>query len=263
MKKHLWIFALSLTFSILFPASVAAANTQGYAWSESVGWFDFSNVNVGNTAITGHAYNDNTGWLVLEGVTNTSGSLGGYAWSESVGYIAFTGVRIINGVFQGQAYNDNIGWLSFGTSTTVTTSWIVPTTPSMPVVSSVSYGGGGGYSSVPASPAATTTSSGTSSLHMQPGGTAGKIVSTLANINRNLKILMRGEDVRLLQQFLNAQGFIVAKRGMGSVGKESTVFGPATKQALMRFQIKNKITPAAGYFGPKTKAFIKTLPTNN
>jgi hypothetical protein len=58
MKKTLII--LALFFGI---TSIASANTQGYAWSESVGWFDFSNVVITDTEVLGYAYNDNTGWL--------------------------------------------------------------------------------------------------------------------------------------------------------------------------------------------------------
>jgi hypothetical protein len=53
---------------------------------------------------------------------------------------------------------------------------------------------------------------------------------------RNLKQGDRGADVKRLQQFLNAQGFLVAKKGAGSPGKETTTFGPALKQALIRYQ---------------------------
>lgn len=74
---------------------------------------------------------------------------------------------------------------------------------------------------------------------------------------RNLTVGSRGDDVKALQVFLNSRGFKVALTGNGSVGKESTYFGPATKTALAKFQAANGITPASGYFGPKTRAIIK------
>ncbi|MBC7766802.1 hypothetical protein H7Y21_02310, partial [Arenimonas sp.] len=67
MKKYL------IALMIFIAVPTFAANTTGFAWSESVGWFDFKNVTVTNTAVTGHAYNDNTGWLVMDGVVNTNG----------------------------------------------------------------------------------------------------------------------------------------------------------------------------------------------
>jgi hypothetical protein len=73
---------------------------------------------------------------------------------------------------------------------------------------------------------------------------------------RNLRLGMSGADVQELQRFLNYSGFAVSINGAGSVGKETTYFGPATRAALARFQKANGIAPAIGYFGPVTRAFI-------
>lgn len=59
---------------------------------------------------------------------------------------------------------------------------------------------------------------------------------------RDLRVGMRGEDVRALQQFLNRAGFQIATRGLGSPGNESTYFGPATRTALIKFQEANAET---------------------
>ncbi len=75
----------------------------------------------------------------------------------------------------------------------------------------------------------------------------------------DLKLGTTGEDVRTLQKFLNSKGFTVAKIGAGSPGKETTIFGRATQAALVSFQKAKKITPAAGYYGPKTRALIRSL----
>jgi peptidoglycan hydrolase-like protein with peptidoglycan-binding domain len=64
--------------------------------------------------------------------------------------------------------------------------------------------------------------------------------------------------VLALQKYLNAHGYTVATSGPGSVGNETTTFGPATKAALIKFQKANNITPASGYFGPLTRAAIAT-----
>jgi peptidoglycan hydrolase-like protein with peptidoglycan-binding domain len=69
---------------------------------------------------------------------------------------------------------------------------------------------------------------------------------TTASIRRGLAQGAVGEDVRTLQILLNSNGIVVAQRGLGSRGNESTVFGPSTKNALIRFQRTYRI-PATGY----------------
>jgi peptidoglycan hydrolase-like protein with peptidoglycan-binding domain len=69
----------------------------------------------------------------------------------------------------------------------------------------------------------------------------------------NLKVGVHHPDVKLLQQFLNNKGYIISTNGSGSKGNESDYFGPATKKALIRYQIDNRITPAQGYFGQVTR----------
>jgi peptidoglycan hydrolase-like protein with peptidoglycan-binding domain len=77
----------------------------------------------------------------------------------------------------------------------------------------------------------------------------------------NLSIGASNSQVRLLQEYLNVHGFTVSKTGPGSLGDETTYFGPATKGALIRFQKANGIIPAIGYFGPITRAYIASHPT--
>jgi peptidoglycan hydrolase-like protein with peptidoglycan-binding domain len=69
---------------------------------------------------------------------------------------------------------------------------------------------------------------------------------------------------KFLQQTLNKLGFTVALSGPGSIGKETNVFGDATRSALIKFQIeygiiKNANSQGAGVYGPKTKAKILEL----
>lgn len=73
---------------------------------------------------------------------------------------------------------------------------------------------------------------------------------------RDLKLNMLGPDVLALQKYLNTHGFPVALTGPGSKGFETTKFGSLTHKALIKFQIANKITPAVGYFGPKTRGVV-------
>lgn len=76
--------------------------------------------------------------------------------------------------------------------------------------------------------------------------------------SRDLELGDEGEDVKQLQIYLNQNGFTVANSGVGSAGNETTYFGPATQSALIAFQKARGIYPAAGYFGPLTRAAINT-----
>ncbi len=89
---------------------------------------------------------------------------------------------------------------------------------------------------------------------MTPGG------SVTGSFNRNLGYGMRGEDVRALQQYLNSKGFTISLSGAGSVGNETTYYGPATRKAVIRFQEANKvslgISAGTGYFGILTRTLV-------
>jgi hypothetical protein len=125
-------------------------STNKYAYSENMGWINFSDpnstINITDTELTGYAYSENTGWISLNcsntdtcstnnyKVSNThDGLLSGYAYGENIGWINFSGVTINNnGEFIGYAYNENTGYISFNCSNTntcdnndykVTTDW--------------------------------------------------------------------------------------------------------------------------------------------
>lgn len=53
---------------------------------------------------------------------------------------------------------------------------------------------------------------------------------------RTLRFGSIGDEVKQLQIFLNNQGFLLAKAGNGSVGRETSYFGLLTKAALIKFQ---------------------------
>jgi len=85
---------------------------------------------------------------------------------------------------------------------------------------------------------------------------------------RNLRLGMRGEDVRSLQAVLNRDPDTrISSSGAGSPGNETDYFGPATKRALINFQEKYReevLTPAGlisgtGFFGEKTRLKAKSL----
>ncbi len=81
---------------------------------------------------------------------------------------------------------------------------------------------------------------------------------------RNLTIGSQGDDVRVLQMFLNASGFLVAKTGAGSLGSETPYFGALTRTALIKFQEAHSaeilvplgLSKGTGYFGLATRSFI-------
>ncbi|MBI3114755.1 MAG: peptidoglycan-binding protein, partial [Candidatus Harrisonbacteria bacterium] len=100
-------------------------------------------------------------------------------------------------------------------------------------------------------------------------GSSGASMSAPAyTFTRSLTVGSTGADVKALQQWLNANGYMVAQSGAaGSAGNETTYFGPATKRAVAAFQAARGITPAVGYFGPITRnavaamAAAPTMPT--
>src|SRR5258708_6992364 len=82
-------------------------------------------------------------------------------------------------------------------------------------------------------------------------GTSGS--SSSYNFTSDLTVGSKGAQVTSLQTFLISKGFLkVAATGY---------FGGLTKAALAAFQAANGISPAAGYFGPKTRAFVNSMST--
>ncbi len=89
----------------------------------------------------------------------------------------------------------------------------------------------------------------------------------LCEIQRTLRRGSVGQDVRCLQRFLNYSGYTVSASGAGSPGNESTSFGPATANAVMRWQNANSafvlapsgMTSGNGIFGPASFNYYVTL----
>lgn len=75
-----------------------------------------------------------------------------------------------------------------------------------------------------------------------------QLTATIINFTRNLKQGLRGDDVKQLQDFLNNKGH--------NCGIADGIFGPKTKQAVISFQLVNKLL-GDGIVGPITVSFIK------
>tara|TARA_Y100000310_G_scaffold312831_1_gene360526 strand:+ start:600 stop:1679 length:1080 start_codon:yes stop_codon:yes gene_type:complete len=89
-----------------------------------------------------------------------------------------------------------------------------------------------------------------------------------AQIERNLTVGSRGEDVRVLQKILNANfATAVSASGPGSSGNETDYFGNLTKDAVKRFQqvyFSNILLPigllkGTGFVGPSTRLKLNEI----
>lgn len=84
---------------------------------------------------------------------------------------------------------------------------------------------------------------------------AGSAGAQMFSWSRSLSQGSTGADVMNLQKFLNlCADTQVSVYGAGAPGMETSTFGPATKAAVIKFQMKNQVYPTAGYFGPLSQA---------
>lgn len=136
-------------------------------------------------------------------------------------------------------------------------------------------GGGGNDESLPVTPPTTPPTTTLESLRAQlnillaqlatlTGGAVPNVNAYIhananASFKRALSVGTAGDDVKTLQQYLNAHGFTVSTTGPGSKGNETTFFGRGTKAALMKLQAAAGID-AIGILGPKTRAYIAGHP---
>lgn len=136
MIKKWQIFTIFFLGIIFLPLSFASAGTilndYKYSWSDQVGYINFANVVIDNSALSGYAWSKNSGWIKFNptngGVLNDGGgNLSGYAWGEQLGWINFDNVSIdtSTGRFSGTATGDLIGTLTFDCPThcDVRTDW--------------------------------------------------------------------------------------------------------------------------------------------
>ncbi len=73
------------------------------------------------------------------------------------------------------------------------------------------------------------------------------------------KVGSKNDEVKRVQQFLNINGYNVAKSGTGSRGKESNLFGSKTAKALAQLQKDYSIEGESGIVGPNTREFINSI----
>lgn len=92
--------------------------------------------------------------------------------------------------------------------------------------------------------------------------------ATCTPFTRNLKLGMKGDDVKMLQQRLNSNPLTrVTTSGVGSQGMETTYFGTKTMLAVIKFQnlyAKEVLTPAglisgSGFVGSFSRAKLLAL----
>jgi hypothetical protein len=97
-----------------------------------------------------------------------------------------------------------------------------------------------------------------SQLSAATGGSSSMM--TGYTFNTNLTVGSKSADVMNLQKVLNMSAdTMVASTGAGSKGSETSTFGPATKAAVIKFQKKYGISPAAGYVGAITRAKLNSM----
>lgn len=83
-----------------------------------------------------------------------------------------------------------------------------------------------------------------------------ELASLVAFFNRDLEVGAKGEDVRHLQEYLIAENIGVAAFALRAAGI-TEYFGELTRDALAEYQRASGITPALGYFGSITRAWLQ------
>lgn len=89
---------------------------------------------------------------------------------------------------------------------------------------------------------------------------------------RNLYFGIRGDDVKILQKFLNYSNFkLTNDDDYGAPGRETNFFGPLTRMAVTKFQEAHfedilkplNLTKGTGFLGIMTRNFINSLKLTN
>jgi hypothetical protein len=256
-QNDVWIFQIAGNLDI---SSATKVLLSGGAQPNNVFWQVAGQTTIGTTAIFNGNILDQT-TIVL----NTGAMLNGRALAQAAVTLDANTVTVPTSA----------------APVVTTTPSATPAVPATPAASTSS--GTSATSATPATPSAQSTSSkpsGLSATQIQSildvlssfnadasvianvksslgGATTGSVTSAaVAVFKTNLTVGSLGSEVKALQAYLNAHGYPIATSGVGSAGNETTKFGAATKAALIKYQQAKGITPAAGYFGAKTRAAI-------
>ncbi|MBI2011123.1 MAG: peptidoglycan-binding protein [Candidatus Colwellbacteria bacterium] len=92
-------------------------------------------------------------------------------------------------------------------------------------------------------------------LQTQLTQTSGAAAAPSYSYTRDLTVGSKGDDVTALQNFLISQSSANWPAGQAATG----YFGPITQSALGKYQAAVGISPTAGYFGPKTRAYLASV----
>lgn len=259
--NDVWIFEIGQNLDISSATKVVLA---GGAQAKNVFWQVAGQTTLGTTAVMNGNILDQTAIVM-----NTGAVLNGRA-------LAQTAVTLDANV------------VTAPTSAASTPAPAAPATPATPATPSSSTSSSSSSTSAtpatPATPSANATSANSASNLTAPqiqailevlasfnadastianvrtslgGTTTGSAMSAAVHVfQANLTVGSLGSEVKALQEYLNAHGYMVTNSGAGSSGNETTTFGAATRAALVKYQQAKGITPAAGYFGAKTRASI-------
>jgi len=264
----------SSTASAAFGPVQSASSTQGPA---------ISNIAVSGITTSGATITWTTS--VAASATIEYGTSNSYGSTVNDSNVTTGGSVSLSGLSSNTTYHFAVIAYGNGTSTTsgdtTFTTGAVSTGGGGQVVNVPSdggEGGGGGGSYVPpvSTPPPTSSSQSTSTLEAelqtllaeyetlvsQASGNAGTPNSTQYNGNtsfqpftKNLRFAESDPDVLRLQEYLNANGFVLAPSGPGSPGHEIVRFGSLTLKELKLFQAAHGI-PDTGYFGPITRSYV-------
>lgn len=80
----------------------------------------------------------------------------------------------------------------------------------------------------------------------------GQAATTSTTFTKDLTLGSKGTEVSALQQFLISKGDLV-------ISAPTAYFGSMTQAALAKYQARVGISPAAGYFGSKSRAYVNSL----
>lgn len=264
---HAQMFPVTVTTStdaqpIVITPQVFAGGTVGVAYSESVTATTTATSTTAATGVQPMTWNVTAGTLPpgLSLTTSTTGEAMLAGTPTAAGNYPFS-LDVTNGISATtQMYDFVVGDNGTATSTyltttvapaTITTTAVV-TPSSTPSTSTLELE----LANLEADLVQLETLAGNSAVGASTGSATVMAVPPGPVFDRDLTIGSTGADVMALQQFLNQNGYPVASSGPGSAGQETDYFGLMTQAALAQWQAANNISPAAGYYGPITRAKV-------